>query len=47
MGTEAIRPDPERLIEDSPERSRVEADGVEVASDGLEFEVAATEPVGA
>ena len=35
------------LIEDSPERSRVEADGVEVASDGLEFEVAATEPVGA
>ena len=35
------------LIEDSPERSRVEADGVEVARDGLEFEVAATEPVGA
>jgi pyrroloquinoline quinone biosynthesis protein B len=27
------------LIEDSPERAEVEAQGVEVAIDGLEFEV--------
>lgn len=29
------------LIEDSPERAEVEAQGVEVAVDGLEFEVQA------
>ena len=29
------------LIEDSPERAEVEAQGVEVAADGLEFEVQA------
>ncbi len=32
------------LIEDSPERQAVEAEGVEVAVDGLEFDVAATQP---
>ncbi len=34
------------LIEDSPERQRVEADGVAVAVDGLEFEVVSAGPAG-